>query len=249
LKIRNNNDQHFCWEQIGRANRLFRISHLFAPQKLSDQLLALYALFASIELISDEITEELVAYRKLDWWRAELLQRGGGDSQHPVIRHLNQTGAMGKLPASAIGRLLESAGSRLDAMAPLDQAEFKQLCNDIYAPQLQLESALGEGDMMQNSFADTIVLNGGLIQLLRGSVRRKENAFWWIPLSSLARFKINRQELYTRRDTAGPKALFNHVFETQGQPETGQAVDPQANPVKGAGLIHLNLMNMLQVYH
>jgi len=137
--------QHFCWEQILRTNRLFRVSHLFAPPQLSDQLLALYALFASIELLNCELSEELVARRKLDWWRGELLERDATDSHHPVVRHLSETGALRKLPESMLRLLLDSAESRFDALTPIDEDDFLRLCREIYRPQVLLESALGGG--------------------------------------------------------------------------------------------------------
>jgi phytoene/squalene synthetase len=245
LMARHDNVQHFCWEQIHKTNRLFRISQVFAPPQMSDQLLALHALFASMELLHSEITEELVAYRKLDWWRSELLGRDAAGSRHPVVRHLYATGAMGKLPESKLRSLLDGAGSRFGALAPADEGEFRRLCQEIYRPQVLLESALGEFDEALNSFNPAMLFNGGLIQLLRESGRRKENAFWWIPLSVLARFKVNRKDLEAPGDTDLQQALFRHVFALRGQPAGHQLFDPQHGFVEGTGLAHLQLMIML----
>ncbi len=243
---RHDNVQHFCWEQILRTNRLFRVSHLFAPPQMSDQLLALHALFASIELLNCEITEELVAHRKLDWWRAELLERDAADSRHPVIRHLFATGALMKLPESSLSLLLDSAESRFDALAPTDEDDFMRLCQEIYRPQVLLESALGEFDVTLNPFNTAVFFNGGMIQLLRESCRRKENAFWWIPLSLLARFKVNRKELEDFHGSEVLHALFTHILEFRGQSVGHQLVDRQPGAIEGSGLLHLQLMNALQ---
>ncbi len=58
------NDRQQCWERVLKSNKLFRISHLFAPDEFSGALLALHALFASIEQISSEVSDELVARKK-----------------------------------------------------------------------------------------------------------------------------------------------------------------------------------------
>lgn len=237
--------QRFCWEQILRTNRLFRISHLFAPPQTSDQLLALHALFASIELLNSEISEELVARKKLDWWRAELLEHDVADSRHPVVLHLCATGALRKLPESSLKLLLDGAESRLDALAPTDEDAFKRLCHEIYHPQVLLELALGGTDQALNSFNPVMLFNGGLTQLLRESSRRKENAFWWIPLSLLARFKVNRTELEVLHFSQVLQALFAHILQLRGQTAHDHVFERQPDLIKGAGSGHLRLMNTL----
>ncbi len=243
---RHDHVRRFCWDQILKTNRLFRVSHLFAPSQLSDQLLALYALFASIELLNCEISEELVARRKLDWWRGELLVRDATDSHHPVVRHLSATGALRKLPDSTLRLLLDSAEARFDALTPTDEDDFLRLCREIYRPQVLLESALGGIDETLNSFNTAMLFNGGLIQLLRESGQRKENAFWWIPLSLLARFKVNRNELEAFDDAEIPQALFAYMLELRGQSADHRLFNRQPVCVKGAGLVHLQLMIALQ---
>lgn len=243
---RHDNVQRFCWEQVLRTNRLFRVSHLFAPAQMSDQLLALHALFASIELLNWEISEELVARRKLAWWRAELLQRDAAHSQHPVVRHLYASGALRKLPESALRVLLDGAESRIDALAPANEDAFMRLCQEIYRPQVLLESALGGGDPAPDSFDAAMLFNGGLIQLLRENGRRKEHAFWWIPLSLLARFKLKRKEIEVMEESEMLQALFTHVLELRGPSADRRLFDTQSGLVCGAGHVHLQLVLALQ---
>jgi phytoene synthase len=213
---------------------------------MSDQLLALHALFASIELLNCEISDELVARRKLDWWRAELLERDAADSRHPVVSHLCETGALGKLPESALRLLLDSAESRFDALAPINEDDFMRLCQEIYRPQVLLESVLGEYDVPLSSLSAAMLFDGGLILLLRESGRRKENAFWWIPLNFLARFKVNRRELEAFHDSEVLQAMFTHILELRRQTSDHQLFDGQPGFIKRTGLVHLQLMNTLQ---
>ena len=247
---RDGNVEQFCWEQVLRTNPLFRISHLFATREASPQLLALYALFASIEHLNSGISEESVTRTKLEWWKAELLAQDIAESNHPVVRHLHGTGVAKKLPDPAVRLLLASAGSRIDALAPADEDELRSLCQSIYRPQVFLEAALEEGDVALGSLNPAMLVNGGLLQLLRESSRRKENVFWWIPLNLLARFKVTRDQLESMRDSAVAQALFNQLFEWMGlggsQGEVTALLDSQAGNANGAGLVHLQLMMVLQ---
>jgi len=247
---RDGNVERFCWEQVLRTNPLFRISHLFAPREASPRLLALYALFASIEQLNSGISEESVARTKLEWWKAELLARDIAESNHPIVRHLHETGAAKKLPDPAVRLLLESAGSRIDALAPADEDELRSLCQSIYRPQVFLEAALEEGDVTLDNLNPAMLVNGGMVQLLRENSRRKENAFWWIPLNLLARFKVTRNQLESMQDSAEAQALFNQLFEWVGRGGTQDAttalLDPLSGHVNWAGLVHLQLMMALQ---
>lgn len=240
------NVQRFCWDQILRTNPLYRISQLFAPPGASGQLLALYALFASIELLNSEVSDEIVARTKLGWWRSELLEKDAGESAHPVVRHLFDTGALSKLPEAAVRRLLEGAESRFEAFAPTDEEAFLSLCREIYRPQVLLESALEGVDVELNSFNAAMLFKGGLMQLLRESGRRKENAFWWIPLSMMARFNVNRNALETLGDSDVLQALFSSIFELGGTSTDNSLFDRQTELAHKSGFVHLRLINVLQ---
>jgi phytoene synthase len=236
---RQNNVQRFCWEQVLRTNRLFRVSHLFCPAPLADQLLALHALFASIELASCEVTDETVALRKINWWRGELSNRQAAQSSHPVISHLNASGALEKLPAVALRALLSNADARIDASAPTDEDEFLLLCQGVYRPQVQLELAVGGIDV---AFDDAKMVSGGLIQLLRESNKRKENALWWVPLNLLARFGIKRSDLEAFQDSDALRALFTHLLGLVATPVEDRLFFGQADRLNRAGDVHLQLM-------
>ena len=80
------NERRFCWEQVLRTNRLFRISRVFAPASHSDRLLPLYALFGAVEELCSEHSDEDIARRKLDWWRNETQRMHVRGSDHPILR-------------------------------------------------------------------------------------------------------------------------------------------------------------------
>lgn len=196
------NDRMFCWEQVSRTNRLFRISRVFAPRDCAEKLLPLYALFSVIEQICSSQTDMEVAARKLSWWRNECLHQGLGASQHPLVKELVRTGAADTLPVASIAALFEGADHRLSGSAPADMDLLRRNCIAIYRPQLELELSLSESPLAVGDFNPGLLARNGLFQLLRESSRgRGQGSFWWVPHNSLARYGVSREEI-----TRNPKS-------------------------------------------
>ena len=241
-----NNDQYFCWERVLKSNSLFRVSHLFAPREFAGQLLALHALFASIDQVRSEVSEELVARKKLDWWRFELLPGNISKSRHPVVRHLNETGAAQCLPGKSLENLLETAEARLDTQAPSDMEGLRRLCRGIFQPRMVLECALSGQDEALVSNHLMVACKGGMLQLLRESYAQADHAFWWVPLNKLARFGVSRQELRENSDSDASRSLFREVLDVCHLPESSDGVAAPMKLVPLPGLVHLQLMALLQ---
>jgi len=181
-------DSLFCWEQIAKTNRLFRISRVFAPRAAAPGLLPLYALFSSIEQLCCDISDEEVALKKLNWWRAECLHQDPATSNHPILRAMQHSGAAEKLSRDRIAQLFDGAESRLDAAAPVTLEELESICRAVSEPMLALETSVcGYGNLDAHIFARLAVQNG-LVQLIR------EGGRWWLPLNLLARHGVSRAD-------------------------------------------------------
>jgi len=202
----NSNDRLFCWEQVSRTNRLFRVSRVFAPAQCAERLLPLYALFSVIELIGSASYDEEVASSKLGWWRNEFLQQNRADSQHPLVKELNRTGAADMLSGESIGQLFNGVERRLSATAPADMGALRNTCIETFQPQLDLELATAESQLTAADFRPELLARNGMLQLLRESVQGKEQgSYWWIPLKSLARHGVSREDI--RRQPGSPGAV------------------------------------------
>jgi len=207
------NDRMFCWEQVSRTNRLFRVSRVFAANDCAEKLLPLYALFSAVEQISATVTDVGVATSKLSWWRSECLHKSMSESQHPIVRELARTGAANSLPGERIAELFDGAEQRLSAIAPADMGALKNRCMEMYRTQLQLELSLTGSQISADDFRPGLIASNGLFQLVRESTRRKEQgAFWWIPLNSLARHGISRGEILSEPDKPEVIQLFSDVL-------------------------------------
>jgi len=240
------NDQQFCWERVLRSNSRFRLSHLFAPGQYSEALLALHALFASIDQLHSEVSEDAVARRKLDWWRFELLPENIERSRHPVVRHLNETGAAPSLSTAAIGFLLDAAERQIDAQPPANGKEFNKLCSVIYQPRIVLECALSAQDSALIPNQRTVAGEGGILQLLRASCAQAQHDYWWIPLNELARVGVTRQEIRDNCDAEPARAIFGQIMNIKHEPQAADSDHDQMQPSRTPGLLHLHLTALLQ---
>jgi len=243
------NEVRFCWEQVLRTNRLFRISTAFAPAGRGGQLLPLYALFGAVEEICSEHSDEDVARRKLDWWRQECGRLGSQGSEHPILRELVSSGAYAALRKDSLARLFDDAESRLDPEAPASLEDLQEICRNLSRPQFELELSLwGMRQPMPQALESTAAANG-LAQLLREAARRPAPAdYWWLPLRLLARHGISRADI---SDDGGPsaaaRAAFAELFD--GCRDWNPARDPGglASEQDPAALRHLWVIGELQI--
>jgi len=227
------NDRVFCWEQVARINRAFRISQVFASRQCAERLLPVYALFSAVEQICSTISDEDIARSKLNWWRSECLQNRPAGSRHPLVKELHKTGALEVLRWDSFAQLLAGAESRLDARAPPDVDALKDLCIELQRPQLDLEIAVCEFKGSASEFEPGLLARSGLLQLIRESSRRNgQGGFWWIPLKLLARHGVSREDIAGDPRSRAVADLLAEVFSasnswggrTVGRP-TGSAVD------------------------
>jgi len=242
------NEVRFCWEQVLRTNRLFRISTAFASTGRAEQLLPLHALFGAIEEICSEHSDEDVARRKLDWWRREYGRLDSQGSDHPILRELVRSGAHHALRKDSVARLFDDAASRLDAGAPEDMAGLRTLCCRLSQPQFELELSLSgvQPDLSQSLYAYSAV--SGLAQLLRESARRRPPAdYWWLPLALMARHGISRAEI-SRDGEPDPaaRAVFADLLAGCLDWDPGPTPGGAASEPESAELRHLFVLGQLQ---
>ena len=239
------NDHQFCWERIIESRDLFRITHFFVPVEMADKLLALHALFASLDLLNFRVMEESIARTKLEWWRIELQSEKIKRSRHPILRYLNETGVTATLPGPALEDFLNGVELRLNAQSPTSERGFHQICRQIAEPRIDLECALtGLADQAALCRADSI--NGGLFELLRESSMQKDRAFWWVPLNLLARYKISRRELALEQNSDTARAVLRELMTVDMPVEKAADHTKRSNLFENPGRSHLQLTANLQ---
>jgi len=231
-------DRQFCWQQLAASNRLFRVSRIFAAPATADILLPLYALFACIEQVCAEFTDEDVARKKINWWREECLQREIESSNHPVLRELQRSGASEMLDKLSLAELFAGAEARLDAPAPAGCEDLESLCRDISQPQVDLEIGVCGSAGDANLMAPDQVARNGLLQLIR------ERRNWWLPLNLMARHGINRTAIADASQAEAVSGLFKELLATAGKWGEGRPVQRE-KPGMPSQIRHLFILGSL----
>ena len=240
------NQRRFCWEQVQRTHRVFRISRVFAPPEQAPQLLPLYALFAAVEGICTEHADESVARHKLNWWRVECSGLAQGRSDHPVLRELIDSQAHDRLGEDSLMRLFAGAEARLDARAPSDMEALQSLCRELSRPQQALEAELG-GAGESFPVAGSFAASRGLVQLLRESLPPGAvNRYWWLPNDLLARHACARAEAAQNPAGTRVQAVFSDLLTQAARWELRSSAPHAGARQIPPGMRHLYVMGYLQ---
>lgn len=240
------NTSLFCWEQVLKTNRAFRVSRIFAPADAAPGLLPLYALFSSVEQICSDIQDEELAIRKLNWWRKESQRSDVHLSDHPIFREMHRVGAASRLRPECIGSLLDVAQSRLDSPAPADMAELKSICIAVSQPQLDLETGISGTIEIGQSLDPDFTACGGLLQLIRESAGiQKQGGYWWIPLNLLARHGLTRARVEQASDSEAAQTLFREILDTAKSWGEQIQVSGREEPIEAPPLRHLLVIHNL----
>jgi phytoene synthase len=242
------NEQLFCWEQVEKTNRLFRVSHAFAPSDHRGKLLPLYALFAVVEEACSRWSDEQLARSKLAWWRQELLGREPDSGSHPIVAEFSRNSRLDHRQQGCVERLLEDAESRLDEAPPASLEDLRRRCAKVSHPQMELELSLcgvAKPDVTEAAAGQGARL--GLAQLVRESLRAPESgAFWWLPLNLLARHGVSRADIRRAPGGESAQAIFKELLaESQGW---GEGHRPLSGGIRGpaGALTHLMVHGELQ---
>lgn len=240
------NDRQFCWERVSESNCVFQISRLFAGEEFADPLLALYALFASIDKVNISVSDEQVARRKLEWWLCELQPETVSNSRHPVVRHLYSTGVADLLSAESIEPLFLGANARLDMRPVADLQELRSLCSLMCQSRYYLDFAVcaGKDEAIPDHWSASN--HGGLLELIRESACQSGRAFWWVPLNLLAQFRISRRQLVQNCESEKAQSLFHAIFRDSARPYPEENASLSRTNFDLSGQLHAHLIAALK---
>ena len=243
------NQQRVCWGKILETNHLFRITHPYVSGHLSEQLVAIHALFASLDLLVFRTKDEGVARTKLEWWRLEIQPENIERSRHPVVGYLRESGVAAGLNQGALSNLIEVTDRQLEAKTLADKNEFKQFCRDIYQPRIEIEASLSPGQKLPLERQQSMAVKGGLILLMEGAFKNdpgQERTLWWVPLSLLARHQVSRGELMQNLGSSSALSVFRELLSSDPPSVTSDCSEPQESVEVLQSHVHLVLQDCLR---
>ena len=201
-----------CWEQIDAVDPLYRVTHVFAEGDDAKRLVAVRALFASLERIVSEVKDEEVALRKLEWWRGALLHREPAGEFHPVIEALTLDETLQRLDETDLSRLIDQAGQRVGARPVPNRNDLARFCADSGHLLMALEHQSVSRIAPRVQELTGLKKRRGFTQLLRESFSgQTDRSFWWIPLDLQARHGVAKRDFGEDGSIAGVQAVLREI--------------------------------------
>lgn len=160
----------------------------FMPPREREWLLSLEALFRSLRDIPLGVSDPSVGVAKLAWWQQELVRAPDEGSQHPVVRALRDTGALGAMDPDAFADYLHALVTELqeEPVTNLDALRDRLA-----------RTAGGEARLLagQGGFSDSQLEAAGaasrLLELMRSLAGG--GAPVWLPMELVARHQVREQ--------------------------------------------------------
>lgn len=211
---------HYCRERALAPESAQALIFPFIPQHQQQAWLALQGLLADIVEIPEEVSEPLVGYSKLSWWREQLSQTWT-QGAHPTLRALRVSSELGQFAPEAVTALLESLHQFLERGSYQTVAELWRVCQELGAACVRLEVQLlgGQvGEQLPATWASARGLHYFLRQLHQGG---QACSAWPFPLNLQARHQVNRQNF--GRDEAASAALIADLLAEIAQQLPSQA--------------------------
>jgi phytoene synthase len=160
----------------------------FLPSQERDWLLSLEALFRSLRDIPLGVSDPSVGVAKLAWWQQELARAPHEGSQHPVVRALLNTGALGAMNRDDFGDYLHALVTELQE-EPVTNVDLLR--------ERLARTAGGEARLLagHGGFSDTQLKAAGaasrLLELMRTLAGGR--APGWLPMDLVARHQVREQ--------------------------------------------------------
>ncbi|MGU3493787.1 phytoene/squalene synthase family protein [Xanthobacteraceae bacterium A53D] len=209
-----------CVDLVRAQDRDRFLSALFAPPKVRNDLMALYAYNVEIARVREVVREALPGEVRLQWWRELIEGHGRGEvSGHPVASALLDVIGRHNLPRGALLNMIEARIFDLydDPMPSLNDLEgyagetasaLLQLSAQILAgaPQPALANACGHGGV---ALALTGLMRALPVHAARGQC--------FLPLDVLVRHGASRDDIVSRRATPGVLAALGELREHAGR--------------------------------
>jgi phytoene/squalene synthetase len=202
-------DRSACEELALVPGSEFEVVFRFLPLENRDRLLSFEALFRSLRDIPLEVSEPSVGVAKLAWWQQELARAPDAGSQHPVVRSLLDTGALGTMDRDAFGDYLHALVTELQEEPA---ANFESL-RDRLARTAGSEARVLVG---QGGFSDSqLKAAGAAARLLRlmGTLAGS-GATGWLPMDLVARHQVREQAVASPVERAPVVADLARLAQT-----------------------------------
>jgi phytoene synthase len=194
-----------CAALVREADRDRYLATLFAPAEHRDALFALYAFNVEIARVRDLAREPMPGEIRLQWWREVLSGlRGGEAAANPVAAALLETLALSHFGSERLLSLIEARGFDL-----YDEPMANATDLEIYGIKTQSVPFALAAEILgaQGAASEMVTLDAGIVyaiaSILHGFARHAARRQLYVPLNTLNRHGVNREEIFAGQSSAG----------------------------------------------
>jgi phytoene/squalene synthetase len=177
-----NHSRAYCQDQVDRRPGAFRIACLFAPAEHLDALLAMEALFCVLGDIPATVSDSSVGMAKLQWWRRELQQQHAGESAHPLVISLQESGAGGYLDNELLDAYLVGLFGDIDPDPVADDADLLARLSAVAAMEVPIMAGVLKSQDAHGPLLKVGAANA-LLRLLLGTTSSDDLNMAWVPMN------------------------------------------------------------------
>ncbi len=186
----------YCKNKAAKSGSSFYYSFLFLPDLQRQAIIALYAFCREVDDVVDEITDNDIARKKLEWWRSEITQTFKGEASHPVAKALQTALQNFDLHEEYFMEIIDGMEMDLDQFS---YPEFKHLA--LYCHRaasvvgLLSVEIFGYQDRNTLKYAENLGMALQLTNIIRDVREDAERGRIYLPQEDLQQFNIKTADI------------------------------------------------------
>jgi phytoene synthase len=227
-------DSSYCLTELNKGDRDRYLMALAAPASQRDALAVLAAFNLELARVADTVSEEMLGFIRLQWWREALdeIETGGPVRRHGVATPLADVQRRHRLPVALMREMVEAREADFTANAAAPEASG--VGTDLSAVETYLDatggnlirlSLLAAGtapeDRLVTEGARLAAIGYGLTGLIRACLFHAGSKRLMLPQDVLRRHGVDLGQLFDlRRDLQRQGKLAAAIAELAGLAET-----------------------------
>ncbi len=209
--------RQYCEDKTRGSGSSFFYAFLFLPEKKRRAMMALYAFCREVDDVADEISDQGLATRELQFWGEEVARTFAGKPQHPVGRELDWARQHFHLPEELFLEMLDGMRMDIDRRPMLKPADLALYCYRVagVVGLLTIE-IFGHQSHRASDFATTLGEALQFTNILRDLKEDAGRGRIYIPQQDRIRFGVADQDFIEGNMSAGMQSLISCYVDKTG---------------------------------
>lgn len=203
---------------VRQYDRARFLTGLFAPEKVRERLLTLYAFNVEIARIHETVSEPMIGQMRLQWWRDQLTEifDGKGPSKgHPVAEPLAEIIERRSLSSEGFFKILAAREQDLADSPPAQMVDLIRYCEDTSAALAVLGlEVLGVSDAVSQGAAEKAATAWALVGIARSTRHRAQaGRVPMLPADAMHAVGLTSQDLQSPDKAAAASGIIRTLSD------------------------------------